>query len=173
MFPSCSECVRAYRSSYLGKGVEIIITRNLLVSSNITNGSCATISELYFEKDSDSLPAFVTLKFSTAFSGITLDDGTVPVSYIEEKSFCQHFMRPYVVKYYPFLNSFGITIFRAQGKTLPSAFLCFDGFKFKSKAIYTALSRCQTLDSLVIQTQIPLRSYFFRDVPPNDEMRYL
>lgn len=158
----CSDCRKLYRPVFLGKGVDVTLTRNLLTAACITNGASATVVDLFYISNDDNLPAFVTLKFKSNYCGTKLDeDGSVAITYQREFCTCPHFNKKYSVKFYTLTNGNACTTYKIQSKTLTSAWCCFKGYKFKSKEIYVALSRVKRLDQLVIESDKPLEDYFF------------
>lgn len=159
--PECEFCAREYYGCFLGKGVSASITRNLCPVKNVVNGSECTVEELFYENDHDPLPTFVTVHVKN-YSGATLDDKTIPIPCVTERAFCPHSESFYEIKFIPLRTNYGLTVFKAQSRTIEKIWVNFTGFKFQDKAIYSSLSRCVSLNNVVIRSPIPLRDYFFQ-----------
>lgn len=159
--PPCEICEQDYKFCYAGRGVQVSISRNLCQVQNkqIVNGTRAIVQDIYYSKKTDRLPKFVACTIIPKYKGPVLDNLTVPIPCLNEKAFCVHHKRSFRVKYIPIRNDNGLTAWRCQSKTMSSAVVTLDGFKFKDKGIYSSLS----LDSLVIRSKDPIRKYFFRD----------
>lgn len=157
--PYCEICAKEYPSSFLGKSVGCYITRNLIVASNLVNGSNATVEDLYFKKQDQLLPDFVAL-LVPGYTGPRLENKTVPIIPLEEIINCIHLETRIKVIYYPLKNNYALTVYKCQGKTLDQAVIDLDGMNLASGAIYTALSRCISLKNVLIHSKKALEFYF-------------
>lgn len=160
LIPHCETCAEQYFPCFIGEGVNVVVTRNLCTVKSVTNGSRAVIKHAYYVHDEDVLPAFVSLDIE-GYTGPRLEDGTVPVPCVNEKAFCLHTNSFYDVQFLPLRTCYGLTVFKAQSRTLEKIVVNFNGFKFRDKAIYSSLSRCVKLDNVVISSSKPLVEYFF------------
>lgn len=160
--PPCMYCEQEYQVAFLGEGVKVSVSRNLCQPANICNGTRAVVRNLYYERDADIQPLFITLDIKKGYSGPRLIDGSVPVGRVTDTGYCSHFARRYKVTFIPIRSDSGLTCFRAQSQTLPLVVCSFTGFKFRDRALYTMLSRCVALNNLLITTDKPLREYFIQ-----------
>lgn len=160
--PSCSACESEFPVCFLGEGVKVSITRNICQPANVCNGTRVTVEQLYYERDTDIQPLFVTVKMNpgSGYSGPKLFDGTLPIPRLVDTGYCQHHERRYKVTFFPFRSDSGITHYRCQSQTLSSVVCSFSGFRFRDRALYVMLSRCTSLKNLVITANKPLREYF-------------
>ncbi len=161
--PYCDICAKEYPSSFLGRCVGCCITRNLIVASNLVNGSNAICDDLYFKNESQLLPEFVAL-FVTSYTGPRLENKTVPIFPFEEVINCPHLETKIKVLFFPIKNNYGITVYKCQGKTLDKAVVDLDGMTLSSGAIYTALSRCTSLNNVLLHSKKPIDFYFQKTV---------
>lgn len=157
--PYCDICAKDYPSSFLGRFVGCYITRNLIVASNLVNGSNATVEDLYFKTENQLLPDFVAL-FVPGYTGPRLENKTVPIIPLEETINCSHLEVKLKVVYFPIKNNYALTVYKVQGKTLDKVVIDFDGLTVASGAIYTALSRCIALKNVLIHSKKPLETFF-------------
>lgn len=94
--PLCEECMKKFPTSYLGKGVKCFVTRNICSVRNILNGTNFVVENLYFVKDSDKLPAFITLKikdFHGNHNSINTEDKNIPLGPSTEHFFALTFSK--------------------------------------------------------------------------------
>lgn len=162
LLPFCEICEKDYPVSYVGTGAKIIFQRNLINQFNLCNGTLAEVEEVYFSSDTQPLPDFVSCSIPTYTGPRLFEDNFVPVVPIQETIICRHIDKKLKVTYYPIKNSYSRTSYRVQSATLKRITVDFDGFRFKDKSIYTSLSRCVSLDNVLIHSKKPLENYFFR-----------
>lgn len=160
---SCAVCTKEYRPCYLGKGVNVFVTRNLFTAAGLCNGVESVVEDIYYPKGKNK-PIFVTIKKPEGYSGAVLDeDGTIPIGFQKDFLYCMHKKKKFFVEYIPLSNSQAITIWKAQGRTINPLVACFDGFRLNdNRSVYTSLSRCGSLSNLIIKSQLPLKEYFSR-----------
>ncbi len=160
--PFCEICEKDYPVSYVGTGAKIIFQRNIINQFNLCNGTLAEVEEVYYSNNNQGLPDFISCNIPS-YSGPTLyEDNLIPVVPIQETIICNHLNKKIKVTYYPIKNSYSRTTYKVQSITLPKVTIDFEGFRFKDKGVYTSLSRCVSLDNVLIHSKKPLASYFFR-----------
>lgn len=159
--PNCDQCELLFPHSFLGKNVPIFLTRNLIVQCNLVNGSTGYVEELYFENKKQPLPTFITIRIPK-YHGIRLaEDGSIPITSLEETVWCPHSLKTIKVTYYPIKNNQSRTVYKIQGCTLDSVVVDLNGFRVNdTPALYTALSRCTSIDKLLIHSKRPLKDFF-------------
>ncbi len=155
-------------------GMTVMLTVNLAVESNLSNGSIGKISRIASNrkpvfKDGryilTDLPSYVVVKFSgttcTAFED--LNDNEVPI-FPQISSFSHKFpgcSRSVTIRrqQLPIIPCYAYTSYKAQGKTLPAIITDLvppKGFRnIDSSFSYVPLSRIQRLTDLVILRKFP------------------
>ncbi len=159
--PYCPECESSFPHSYLGTGVPIYLTRNLIVSKRLCNGTLAVVHDLFFANDSDPLPQFVTIH-ADKYSGKCLsEDQSIPIAPIRETIPCPHLRTKVKVVYFPISNSHARTFYKIQSLSLDSIAVDLDSVSTSDKAsVYTAFSRCRTLKGLLVHSKRSLAEFF-------------
>lgn len=159
--PECILCASEFSSSFLGKNVPIILQRNLFVSKNICNGSLGIVKDLYYSDNYQPLPDFITVIIDR-YSGKKIEeDLSLPLTPLKETIFCSHLDRKIKVIYYPIKNSHARTFYRIQSVTLDKIAVSLEGVSYNDHAsIYTAFSRCVSLNGLLVQSRRPLKNFF-------------
>lgn len=161
--PECDECASQLPSCKLGRGVKVLLLRNFIVNRGLCNGCELEIVDVFYASKEQKLPEFVTFKPKNYQGPVLSEDGSVPLSPLTENIRCVHQDKILKVSYYPLKNSYGRTTHRIQSATLDSVVITLQGFKYRDRGLYVALSRVRSLDKLVIFTDRPLKSYFFKE----------
>lgn len=162
LLPFCEICEKDYPVSYVGTGAKIIFQRNIINQFNLCNGTLAKVEEVFFSNRNQSLPDFISCRVPSYTGPCLFEDNCVPIVPLQETIVCKHLDKKIRLTYYPIKNSYSRTTYKIQSITLQKVTINFEGFKFKDKGVYTSLSRCVKLDSVLIHSKKPLASYFFR-----------
>ncbi len=160
--PFCESCAKEYPVSYVGTGAKIIFQRNLINQFNLCNGTLAEVQEVYFSNNNQVLPDFICCSIPSYTGPRLFEDNFVPIVPLQETILCRHLDKKIKLTYYPIKNSYSRTAYRVQSITLQKVTIDFEGFHFKDKSAYTSLSRCVSLDNVLIHSKKPLANYFFR-----------
>lgn len=159
--PLCLTCELAFPHSWLGKGVPVYLTRNLLVSRRLCNGTCAQVVDVFYSENSDKFPAFITISCASYSGKCLAEDSSIPIPPVTESVLCPHLNKRIKITYFPICNSHARTFFKIQSLSLDSIAVDLDGISLNDKAsVYTAFSRCRTLDGLLIHSTRPLEDFF-------------
>lgn len=162
--PECKFCKEDIYPLYLYPGAQIVLTRNFVVQRSLYNGSEGVVVDLYFQRDTDKLPVFITCNF-TNYSGPVLEDGCgVPVVPTTEKGYCIHNDKKVKIKKHDFTAAKYLTHHRAQGKTLDKAVGNLLHLSYQDPRLYTSLSRVRARSDLVIESPKSIKSYLVKDV---------
>ncbi|KAK3933276.1 ATP-dependent DNA helicase [Frankliniella fusca] len=135
---------------YIGIGCRIILRKNLWIVMGLVNGAMGTVSDIIYDEASVvnvDCPKYIIVKFDN-YSGPVLDCGGVPierciVSWYEMSRPCSRVQ-------FPVMLCYAVTIYRAQGLTLPKVVIHVDKKERHPGEYYVALSRVRDLTDLCI-----------------------
>jgi hypothetical protein len=133
-------------------GARVILLRNFWTQAGLTSGITGTVTGLLYNKYARvnvHLPTVIFVKFDRELSIKCVEQGSIPIPRVRERTFIPELKRYCTVSTFPLLLSFGITIARSQTATLPKACIKF-GPEFSLQLSYVALSRVEKLENLII-----------------------
>lgn len=158
---NCTTCQLEYKPLYIGVNVRVCLTRNKVISRGLVNSSVGTCKNIYYSEDDHEFPKFITVLFDK-YTGVSLQDKSVPVPVQKDSFFCRHLGRMVTVSYFPLSVAASKTIHKSQSHSYQRVVINFDKLHYYDRRIYVALSRCVKLSNLMITSEMPLRTFFRR-----------